>query len=124
MSPGWRDLWIATVRERAIGNDADKFGLNTAKAGQVQDLLAFVGVIDALRGISADLVPEHLQSQVSSVADAVNHLVELRGHIVHTGSVPDSLRKAHVREWRDFVEKLANELDTECRKQLKALSGS
>jgi hypothetical protein len=124
VSPGWRHLWIEKVREKAIGNGADKFGLNTAKAGQVQDLLAMAGVKGALEAIPQDRVPQHLKHSVSSVTDAVNQLVELRGEIVHTGSVPDSLRKAHVREWREFVEKVASDLDAVCRKQCKKLYGS
>lgn len=66
-------------------------------------------------------IPQHLKGTESTVAAAVNRLVELRGEIVHTGTVPASLVKGHVGEWRDFVENVANELDSECRKQCKRL---
>jgi len=124
ISPGWRSLWIQKVKEKAIGNNAEKFGMNTAKAGQVQDLLEMVGVNGALENLSSVMLPSHLASSVSDVTDAVNKLVELRGEIVHTGSVPDTLRKSHVRDWRKFVEQVANKLDSECRKQCKALQNS
>jgi hypothetical protein len=121
VAPGWRQLWVKKVEAKAVGDDEEKFGLNTAKAGQVQDLLELAGVEGALANISAGGVPEHLRESVSSVADAVNQLVALRGQIVHTGSVPGSLRKGHVREWRDFVENLASALDSVCRKRCKEL---
>ena len=124
VSPGWRQLWIKRVEEKAVGDDGDKYGLNTAKAGQVQDLLEMAGVKGVLDNISADAVPLHLVESVSSVSAAVNQLVELRGEIVHTGVVPGSLRKAHVREWRKFVETVANALDRECRTQCKGLQMS
>jgi len=122
VSPGWRELWIRRVEEKAVGDDGDKYGLNTAKAGQVQDLLEMAGVRSALETIPKTNVPLHLKDGVATVAEAVNRLVELRGGIVHTGAVPTTLAKAHVREWREFVENVANGLDSECRKQCKQLS--
>ena len=122
VSPGWRELWIRKVQEKAVGDDGDKYGLNTAKAGQVQDLLEMAGARSALEAIPADKVPPQLRENGATVADAVNRLVELRGEIVHTGSVPENLAKGHVREWRDFVESVASELDSECRKQCKQLN--
>ena len=45
----------------------------------------------------------------------------LRGEIVHTGKVPDALRKKHVLAWRRFVEKAIDKVDESCRVQCKAL---
>jgi len=33
--PGWKALWIENVKSMAVGDDSEKFGMNTAKAGQV-----------------------------------------------------------------------------------------
>ena len=121
VSPGWRRLWVQKVKLQAIGDDGDKYGLNTAKAGQVKSLLEFAGVPDAFAGLDATIIPEHLAGTVTEPSDAVNRLVELRGEIVHTGTVPDVLRKKHVREWRQFVENITDKLDRNCRKQCKQL---
>ena len=115
VSPGWRQLWIQKVTRQAIGDDGENYGLNTAKAGQVQDLLRWAGAEGIFGDLDQDIVPAHIANQVSSPSEALNRLVELRGEIVHTGAVPDELRKQHVREWRQFVERLADELDESCR---------
>jgi hypothetical protein len=94
--------------------------MNTAKAGQVKNLLMLAGVTDAFLGVSDSITPEHLGTNQKFV-DAVNELVELRGRIVHTGKVPDSLRKKHVIEWRRFVEEAINGVDGACRTQCKTL---
>ncbi|MEW5984109.1 MAG: hypothetical protein AB1806_17285 [Acidobacteriota bacterium] len=119
VSPGWRLLWVATVRRQAVGED-ETFGMNTAKAGQVMNLLAMAGATDPFAGILDGIVPEHLGAGHTFV-DAVNRLVELRGEIVHTGKVPSSLRKKHVLAWRSFVEKAIDGVDEACRAQCKAL---
>lgn len=36
VTPGWRALWVEHVRVQAVGDDEEKFGMNTAKAGQVK----------------------------------------------------------------------------------------
>ena len=56
VSPGWRQLWIKKIEEKAVGDDGDKYGLNTAKAGQVQDLLDMAGVQSALGLVQLALV--------------------------------------------------------------------
>ncbi len=119
--PGWRQLWVQKVKLHAIGGDADKYGLNTAKTGQVQNLLEQAGIKDALQGMDTSMIPEHLAQEVTEPAEAVDRLVELRGKIVHTGTVPDDLRKSHVREWRQFVQVLMDVLDKRCRDQCKQL---
>ena len=121
VSPGWRNLWVENVEVMAVGDDGDKYGLNTAKAGQVTNLLKNAGIDDAFQGIKKSVIPEHLKEDICTPSDAVNRLVELRGEIVHTGSVPDSLRKSHVKDWRQFVEDIAEEMDRVCRKQCKVL---
>jgi len=118
VSPGWRNLWVTMVRDKAVGDEDEKFGMNTAKAGQVKNLLAQAGVVDPFRDVPTDLVPDHLQSD-SSFEDAINSLVTLRGEIVHTGKVPGALRKSHVLAWRRFVEEAIDKLDASCRAQCK-----
>jgi hypothetical protein len=120
VSPGWRSLWVSTVREKAVGDEDEKFGLNTAKAGQVKNLLSQAGVVDPFRSVPGDLIPEHLPAQ-TSFDEAVNRLVALRGEIVHTGKVPNALRKKHVLAWRGFVESGIDRVDESCRTQCKTL---
>lgn len=121
VSPGWRALWIDQVKLKAVGDDDEKFGMNTAKAGQVKQLLALSGVAEPFQNIPNNIIPEHLPAAKKNLVDAVNSLVELRGEIVHTGKVPDALRKAHVHAWRSFVELATNRIDEACRAQCKVL---
>ena len=127
VSPGWRKLWVEMVKEKAVGKGDGHFGLNTAKARQVQSLLAMVGIENALEKIDKSIVPKALSSYLEDddkseeVVTFLDELVELRGEIVHTGSVPDILRKRHVKGWRIFIEKLAKELDDRCIKQRETM---
>jgi len=119
VSPGWRSLWIQTVKQQAIGDEDDNYGLNTAKAGQVKNLLELAGVQDAFAGLKAVTLPTHLGTSVKEPSDAINRLVELRGEIVHTGKVPDVLRKQHVHAWRLFIEDTTVAIDDSCRQKCK-----
>src|SRR5581483_8746301 len=119
VSPGWRTLWTDQVRLQAVGDDEDRFGMNTAKAGQVKNLLALAGVDDPYQTIKPTTIPGHLPANERTVVDAINALVELRGEIVHTGKVPDTLRKSHVRAWRRFIEKTIDSIDASSRTQCK-----
>lgn len=121
VSPGWRTIWVQKVRQQAIGDDDENYGLNTAKSGQVRNILELAGVQDAFEGLPPAIVPEHLAGQVAEPTDAINRLVELRGEIVHTGTVPDELRKKHVRAWRQFIEDISGAMDNTCRQQCKKL---
>jgi RiboL-PSP-HEPN len=121
VSPGWRALWAEHVKVQAVGDDAEKFGLNTAKAGQVQNLLVQAGVKEPYKDVPTTIVPKHLAAGQKDFVNAVNALVALRGEIVHTGKVPDSLRKGHVLQWRRFVEQAAKSIDETCRKQCHSL---
>ena len=122
VSPGWRHLWVQKVEMNAVGDDDEKFGLNTAKSGQVKALLELAGAGDPFAGLSSTIVmPEHLGASPPEASEAINRLVELRGEIVHTGAVPASLRKNHVRAWRQFVEDITREVDKNCRTQCAQL---
>jgi len=121
ISPGWRRLWSDFVTEKAVGGDSDKFGMNTARAGSVKYLLSLAGVTDPFDGIKGNISPAHLDKAKQTVVMALDELVTLRGEIVHTGKVPDSLSKGHVSNWRNFVEQLTSGVDFACRKQCKAL---
>lgn len=121
VTPGWRKIWADSVKLQAIGDEDEKFGMNTAKAGQVKNLLSQVGVTDPYREITTDILPEHLDRSKKNATDAINSLVELRGEIVHTGKIPESLRKAHVTEWRNFIKSAATKIDSACRKQCEEL---
>lgn len=123
ISPGWKQLWTDYVKDRAVGGDAEKFGMNTARAGQVRHLLTLAGVKDAFKDIGEDVVPAHMKGDAKQPAapDAVDALVALRGEIVHTGKVPDLLSKGRVLEWRKFIQDLTSKLDASCRKQCQEL---
>lgn len=121
VTPGWRSIWAEHVRLQAVGDDEDKFGMNTAKAGQVKNLLSLAGVKDPYQGIAVADLPDHLPPAKKTAVEAINTLVELRGEIVHTGKVPGTLRKGHVLAWRRFVESATDKIDISCRTQCKAL---
>lgn len=120
--PGWRELWAESVKLAAVGDDDERFGMNTAKAGQVKNLLLTAGAKDPLVEISPSVIPSHLANTIKLASDAINKLVELRGEIVHTGQVPSSLRKAHVLAWKTFVKDVCEQVDKTCRAQCKAIA--
>lgn len=120
VSPGWRQLWVEHVQERAIGDDGEKYGMNSAKSGQVKDLLSLSGVSDPYVTLDKSTIPAYLDDNIE-VTQAIDALVELRGEIVHTGKVPDLLRKSHVHDWRTFVDSACDKIDKACRLQCKAL---
>lgn len=119
--PGWKALWLQSVTLAAVGDESERFGMNTAKAGQVKNLLTTAGSSDPFADLAPEIIPNHLTPEVAIASDAINKLVELRGEIVHTGKVPDTLRKHHVLEWRVFVENVCNSVDATCREQCKRL---
>jgi hypothetical protein len=121
VTAGWRSLWTGHVRIQAVGDDEDKFGMNTAKAGQVKSLLSLAGIGDPYQAVDVATIPDHLPAAEKTVVEAINALVELRGAIVHTGKVPDALRKAHVLAWRRFLEAATGKIDESCRAQCKKL---
>jgi hypothetical protein len=122
ITPGWRSLWVQSVKVSAVGDDGERFGMNTARAGQVKNLLANCGAPDPFSTTPTNIIPSHIGSEVTTVPEAVNSLVELRGEIVHTGQVPTSLRKAHVLDWKDFVKGLCESVDSAARAQCRTLT--
>lgn len=112
--PGWQQLWVNRVKAMAKG-EGEKFGLNTANPKQSAALLRLAGVQDVFGSLPATIIPEHLAGSATTVADAIVQLVKLRGQIVHSGSVPSTLKKPHARQWRQFVQDLADEVDKACR---------
>jgi hypothetical protein len=118
--PGWKALWIQRVQTTAKG-EGDKYGLNTARVKQVSSLLRTAGIEDAFRALPTQIIPPHVKATTKTVAAAVDQLVSIRAEIVHSGSVPKSLKKNDAREWRQFVEALATELDEVCRRECAKL---
>ena len=94
--------------------------MNTARAEAVKDLLSLCGVSDPYRKLPK--APQHLPNKPTST-DAINALVTLRGEIVHTGAVPDTLKKHHAKEWREFVVGVVETIEVTCRKQCKKVLG-
>ena len=121
VSPGWRVLWIEVVKAKALGDEKEKFGMNTARAGQVGFLMELAGVEDPFRAVADSISPAHLDEKEKTVKGSVDALVTLRGEIVHTGNVPASLSKSHVTAWRDFVKELTKAMDKSCRSQCSKL---
>ncbi|MFO1312728.1 MAG: HEPN domain-containing protein [Burkholderiales bacterium] len=118
--PGWQSLWVKRVKATAKG-EGESYGLNTARVKQVSALLKTAGLGDVFKNLPANIVPSHLAGQPRTVASAVDELVKLRGEIVHSGSVPNSLKKHDAREWRQFVEALSTEIDKACRIECRNL---
>ena len=124
VTPGWRKLWSEHVRLKAVGDpgdEANKYGMNTAREGQVTYMLSLAGVDDPFKSFPVASIPTYLAAGKRNAKDAINELVTLRGSIVHTGKVPGDLRKAHVGEWRKFVEDAADAIDKACRAECKKL---
>jgi hypothetical protein len=121
VSPGWRVLWHELVKVEALGDSADKHGMNTAREGQVTRLLTLAGPDKPLHSVPQAKIPSHLSQPERTVGGALDGLVSLRGEIVHTGKVPDELRKSHVLAWRNFVESAAEAVDEACRQQCRDL---
>lgn len=112
--PGWRELWIDLVRNRAVGSESGTtdFGLNTANCAQVKKLFDLVGVV------AFDGVP-------SEVLSRLDELVAARGTIVHTAQAPSkTFRKADAVGWRDFVGELYEAFDRSVAGQAESLVGS
>lgn len=111
VSPGWKKLWMDRVRDLATGDaSADRFGLSNASEGKVKRLFLSVGV-DPFR----DVPPPTLHR--------LEQLVRLRGEIVHTAQVPDSLRKHDTSGWKQYVVDLYHAVDASCRAQCIDLLG-
>ena len=122
VSPGWRALWVAETEKFALGDDKNS-GLNTANEAQVTALFKLVGIEEPFAKLPKSLIPDHLRGEADSPLEALNRLVRLRGEIVHTAQIPKDLRKPHARQWRDFVEKLIERVDQNCRTHASRLLG-
>jgi hypothetical protein len=110
VAPGWKELWRRRVQELAVGDEGEKFGLNSANQGQVRNLFRLVGV-DPFDGVD----PASLKR--------IAELVRVRGEIVHTAHVPGTLRKADPIAWGDFVATVIADVDESCRRQCARLLG-
>lgn len=121
VSPGWRALWQHHVRGEALGDDAERHGMNTARHGNVKRLLALAGVTEAFSQLGAQVIPQHHNAKGATVETAIDALVTLRGEIAHTGKVPDALRKSQVNSWHVFVADLVDGLDKACRDECASL---
>jgi hypothetical protein len=113
VSPGWRQLWVVRLSERAKGREdrEEDFGLLTANVKKVRGLFVHIG-LDPF----ANTAQHHLK--------ALDDLVSLRGAIVHTGKPPDDFVKANATGSRDLVTELAKGADQEVASQIESLSGS
>jgi len=106
----------------AVGDRDKRFGMNTARAGAVKNLLALAGISEPFAQLDSVTVPNHLAKGTTGER-ALDILVTLRGEIVHTGSVPDDLRKAHVRNWRTFIEDAAAAVEKASRAECATTLG-
>lgn len=110
--PGWRELWLRSVRTRAKGSDDNErdFGMLSADQKNVRALFDRVGV-DPFGNVNTDDL------------DRLAKLVSERGEIVHTGKAPMDFYKQNAVDWRTFVEKLAGQVDKSVRAGASKLSG-
>jgi len=109
VSPGWRDIWISRVQIAAKGDERGGYGLSMARPSQVEHLFGWVG-FSPFHGFGPTLAE-------------LNNLINLRNAAVHTGKIPESLRKDDVISWRDFVHKLYESIDKGCRGMAANLYG-
>jgi hypothetical protein len=117
--PGWRQLWIDRVSERARGKEGtdDSFGLSTANESKVKRLFEHIGV-DPFLSVNVE-VPSG-----DSPTSKLDDLVRLRGQIAHTGKAPTDFYKGDAVWYQEFIGKLATAVDESVRDQLGALTGS
>ncbi len=101
--PGWRQLWVDRVRTLAVGEDGGGWGINTANSKNTRKLFDRIGI---------NPLPDDL-------ADRLDALVALRGEIVHTAKTEKPIYKAEVADWRNLVDELCKQVDTEARKHCR-----
>lgn len=102
----WRVATVDAVKVRVRGSGDDgSFGLNTAGPRQV------IALHNQILG--ARLLDEcRWQGKpASKVKEDLALLISVRGTIAHTGQAPGSLNLAGARSWRDWVQRLAGQLD-------------
>ncbi len=102
----WREATVDAVKARVRGTGGDgSFGLNTAGPRQV------IALHDQVLG--ARLLDEcRWQGKpTSKIKNDLALLISVRGTIAHTGQAPGSLNLAGARSWRDWVQRLAEQLD-------------
>lgn len=110
--PGWRELWKSRVRVLAKGNDSGTaFGLNTAGVKQIERLFESTGVHPLRTATDAD-------------RKALGQLVQARGEVVHSASTPERFNKQSAKNYRDLVERLAQETDASLNNQARTLVGN
>ena len=118
--PGWRREVEKVVRSVSIG-DVGTWGMNTASSKNVNDALELVfgeRLLDrcSWRGISAD-----------DNKDYIDQLVRRRGSIVHRGAMRagDGRLTLHwVRDWADWLGKLADKVDALAAETLEGVTGA
>jgi len=115
---GWKDQIEKSVRSRSIG-EGKSWGMNTASSKNVMELFTLVfgkPILDrcSWHGMSAKWNQEY-----------VDQLVERRGQLAHRGELPDAqLTLGLVRDWADWVGKLADRVDHVVASVLEDLTGT
>ncbi len=107
VTPGWRQEWVTRATHAAKGDGHKRHGLSMARSEAVVDLYGWLG-INPFSGMAASTA-------------RIDELVTLRNSVVHTGKIPDDLRKQNVIEWRNFVCELYRNFDKGCRGQVASL---
>jgi hypothetical protein len=114
----WKTEIEKAIRSRSIG-DGKSWGLNTANSKNVMELFTLVFGESVLvrcswKGMSATLNQDY-----------VDQLVERRGHLAHRGSLPEGqLNLSLVRDWAEWVGKLADRVDEIAASILEARTGT
>lgn len=102
----WRETAVKIVTTRVRGDeDAGAYGVNTAGPGLIVSLHREV--------LGARLLNDcgWTNSPPVKVKEDLQLFVKVRGSIAHTGSTEGSLYLDGVRSWRDFIKRLAGQLD-------------
>jgi len=109
--------WQGETRS-AVENAVKK--LNTPNVANTEDLLDLaIGLEDGLHDISWQ------NKAPAKIVEEVNEFVhDIRGEIVHKGTVPGDLNKTGVTAWRDFFNKLVLKLDAKISAHLHQATGT
>lgn len=101
----WRSEVLALVRSRLEGDEQGRYGFNTASVSGVEHLYQDVLGFSPLREICWQ------KKTNAAVRKDISTLVEVRGEIVHKGTMPGALNLRVVRGWANFVRRLTEKFD-------------
>lgn len=101
----WRAVAVAEVTTLTRGDDAGSFGFNTAGPWQINTLHCTILGENLLNKCRWSKRPNR------KVKEDLAEFVKIRGAIAHTGQPLGPLHLAGIRDWQNFIQRLARNLD-------------